>query len=184
VVAVAEEPEQGLAFESALRFRFDLADVDFLLRFLHRSLPPSVSRKPGAFPAPAISSQAMRVLWVFLAGGLGSAARYGVAVACASAFGIGFPWGTLAVNLLGSFAIALIAELALARDAFSPELRLALTTGFLGGFTTYSAFGFESFALLRDGAMGLGLGYVALTVVGGLAMCVLGLVTARVLFPS
>lgn len=124
----------------------------------------------------------MRVVLVFVAGGLGSVARFAVGVASAGAFGGTLPLGTLAVNLVGSFLIALVAEVALATDRISPALRLALATGFLGGFTTYSAFSHETFAYLRDGALGLALGYVALTVFGCLVMCALGQLAARTFF--
>ena len=125
----------------------------------------------------------MRAVWVFVAGGVGSLARYVVSLACASAFGVAFPFGTLAVNLVGSFLIAVLAELALASHV-SPAMRLALGTGFLGGFTTYSAFSQEAFTLLRHGALAAGMGYLALTVVGCLAMCLLGQLAARAYLAS
>jgi len=122
----------------------------------------------------------MRAVWVFVAGGAGSLARWGVAVGCAAAFGPAFPFGTLAVNLVGSFLLSALVELVIG-ERVTPELRLILGTGFLGGFTTYSAFSQEAFALLRDGALFAGAGYVALTVVGCLAMCLLGQLAARAL---
>lgn len=122
----------------------------------------------------------MRVVWVFLAGGFGSVARFAVGVALAGAFGTTLlPVGTLTVNLVGSFLIAALAELALSTGRVSPELRLVLASGFLGGFTTYSAFANESFSYLRDGLLGFGLGYIALTLVGCLVMCLLGQLVAR-----
>ena len=120
----------------------------------------------------------MRAVWVFVAGGIGSVARYGVALACSSAFGVAFPFGTLAVNLVGSFLLAVLVELAVAEHV-SPELRVTLGTGFIGGFTTYSAFNQEAFALLRDGALGAGAGYIALTLAGCLAMGLFGQLAAR-----
>jgi CrcB protein len=147
-----------------------------LLRFLHRRSQP-ITRVGRVSPADD-KLAAMRALWVFVAGGVGSVARYGVAVACSSAFGIAFPFGTLAVNLVGSFLLSVLVELALAEHV-SPALRVTLGAGFLGGFTTYSAFSQEAFALLRDGALGPGLGYVALTVAGCLVMCLLGQLAAR-----
>jgi CrcB protein len=121
----------------------------------------------------------MRVVWVFLAGGLGSVARFAVGVASAGAFGTTLlPLGTLTVNLVGSFLLAVLVELALAEHV-SPALRVTLGAGFLGGFTTYSAFSQEAFMLLRDGALGPGLGYLAVTVVGCLVMCLLGQLAAR-----
>jgi fluoride exporter len=153
-----------------------------LLRFLHRHGQPTTQAERVS---PADDKlRAMRVVWVFFAGGLGSVARFGVGVASAGAFGTTLlPLGTLAVNLVGSFLIAALAELALT-GRVSPELRLVLATGFLGGFTTYSAFANESFTYLRDGLLGFGLGYIALTVVGCLVMCLLGQLAARAFLAS
>lgn len=67
--------------------------------------------------------------------------------------GAALPWGTLLVNVLGSFLIALVLELAL-RDSLSPELTIAVTTGFMGGFTTYSAFNYQTTALAVNGDWG------------------------------
>src|SRR5512134_345281 len=101
--------------------------------------------------------------WVFVAGGLGSCARYLVSSLLLARLGTAFPFGTLAVNVLGSFALAALAHVALATTLVSPTLRLALATGFLGGFTTYSAFNQETLAFLQGGAPGSAALYVALT---------------------
>jgi CrcB protein len=94
----------------------------------------------------------MRHLIVFLAGGTGAVLRYAVGGWVAQASGSTFPWGTLAVNVSGSFLISLVMHVALTTAAIAPELRLALTTGLLGGFTTYSTFNYETIELLREGA--------------------------------
>jgi CrcB protein len=151
------------------------------VRFLHRRGQP-ITRVGRVSPADD-KLAAMRAVWVFVAGGFGSLARYGVALACSSAFGVVFPFGTLAVNLVGSFLLAVLVELAVAEHV-SPELRVTLGAGFLGGFTTYSAFSQEAFTLLRDGALAAGLGYLALTVAGCLAMCLLGQLAARAYLAS
>jgi len=122
---------------------------------------------------------AMRFLWVFLGGGLGSAARFAVGSMLLERLGAGFPFGTLAVNLIGSALLAALVHVALAGDAISTELRLGLATGFLGGFTTYSAFSEETFAFLQGGAWGVAAAYVAVTVLGCLAACLVGQSTAR-----
>lgn len=121
----------------------------------------------------------VQVLWVFVAGGVGSVARYWVSLACLAAFGPIYPLGTLAVNTVGCFLLAALVELAISTDRVSPVLRVALATGLLGGFTTYSTFSYETFTYLRDGALGLGFGYLAVTVLLCLAACLLGQVTAR-----
>ena len=120
-----------------------------------------------------------QAFWVFVAGGVGSVARWLVSVVCLAAFGPALPIGTFAVNVGGCFLLAALFELAVSTDRITPTLRIALGTGFLGGFTTYSTFSQEAFTYLRDGAWGLGLGYVAATVVVCLAACVAGQAAAR-----
>lgn len=117
-----------------------------------------------------------RVLIVFGAGGAGCAVRYLVALAVGRR---GFPYATLAVNLVGSFLIALVFELAAVRKDLPVHLQLALTTGFLGGFTTYSSFNFETTRLVLDGHPGRGAANVGITLVGGIAAGIFGLWIAR-----
>lgn len=117
---------------------------------------------------------------VALGGALGSVARYGAGLA-ARQLVPGWPWGTLFVNVLGSFAIGLLFAWFIARPA--PEwVRLGLITGVLGGFTTFSAFSVETLELLRTVGAGSAFAYVALTLAAGLAACALGLWTARLVF--
>jgi CrcB protein len=114
------------------------------------------------------------VLMAVAAGGAaGSVARWLVGVAAARFLGTGFPWGTLAVNVLGGFAIGVLAEV-LSRGA-PPLLRPLLITGFLGGFTTFSAFALEAVSLARP----LALLYVAVSVALTLGACALGMGIAR-----
>jgi fluoride exporter len=117
-----------------------------------------------------------RALLVFACGGAGCVARYVVNLAVGKR---DFPYATLIVNLVGSFLIAFILELTLARKAVPGHVQLALTTGFLGGFTTYSSFNYETTRLLLDGAAVRGLVYLAVTVVGALACGLAGLAAAR-----
>ena len=91
-----------------------------------------------------------RFLLVCLGGALGSGARYLVSTWAARALGPDFPRGTLIVNVTGSFLLAAIMTASLSTDAVPPDLRLFLLAGILGGFTTFSSFGFETFALLRN----------------------------------
>ena len=79
-----------------------------------------------------------RFLWICLAGAAGTGARYLLSTWLSRASGPAFPWGTLAVNLLGSFLLGLVMEIGLATGVLPPTLRLTLATGLLGGFTTYS----------------------------------------------
>jgi CrcB protein len=89
------------------------------------------------------------VLWVALGGAIGSAARYGVNIWSGRVLGTSFPWHTLAVNLIGCFAMGVIVELMALRLNVSNDTRAFLTTGILGGFTTFSAFSLD-FALLAQ----------------------------------
>lgn len=101
---------------------------------------------------------------VCLGGAAGSGARYLVAEGMARLLGRGFPWGTLAVNVIGSFAIELVLVAATVR-VLSPAGTLLLASGFMGGFTTYSAFNSQILGLARAGSYGPAAGYLALTVV-------------------
>lgn len=126
----------------------------------------------------------MRLLLVCLGGALGSGLRYLFGLLSARLLGLTFPFGTLGVNLLGSFLISLIIGLSLSAGVggsapISPTLRLFLTTGVMGGLTTYSAFNHEVLTLLEDGAQPRALLYVAVTLLGCLAMGASGLWLSR-----
>ncbi len=119
----------------------------------------------------------MNTLWVGLGGALGSIARYHVQ-RFATARAPAFPWGTLIVNLLGSFALSIVMQLVL-RDRMSEPARIAVGVGVLGGFTTYSSFNAETIALVNAGRWGAAALYVTLTVVGCLAVGALGWLLGR-----
>ncbi len=106
---------------------------------------------------------------VFLGGGLGAALRYGMQGFVHARTGPGFPYGTLAVNVLGCFAIGLLMVSLEERFLATPGLRLFLTIGILGGFTTFSSFSFETLALARDGEALLALANVGGSVLSCLA---------------
>jgi CrcB protein len=95
--------------------------------------------------------------------------------------GPGFPWGTLAVNVLGSFLLGLIMHAALATDLLSPTLRLALTMGVMGGFTTYSTFNYETLQYFQRNDWLLGFANLGGTVVACLAAGWLGFLAGRLL---
>ncbi len=78
-----------------------------------------------------------RLLWICLGGAVGSGARYLVSTWVLAALGPAFPWGTLAVNAIGSFLLGALMHVGLSTDLLSPTLRIALSTGVLGGFTTF-----------------------------------------------
>jgi CrcB protein len=115
-----------------------------------------------------------RLAWVCLGGAAGSGARYLLAGWVQRLAGAGFPAGTLAVNLLGSFVLGLLMPLGLRTDLLSPTVRVALATGLLGGFTTYSTFSYETMSLLQEGAWLAAVANVGGTVVGCLAASFLG----------
>jgi CrcB protein len=126
-----------------------------------------------------------RLLAIFFGGGIGAVLRYLLQgfvqerAAAARGWAALFPWGTLAVNLSGCFAIGLLAGLFESRWLAAPTLRSFVLIGVLGGFTTFSTFGFETFALARAGGWVLALGNVAASVLLGLAGVALGAALAR-----
>lgn len=122
----------------------------------------------------------MREILLVGAGGfLGSIARYGLAGLIHRYAGASFPWGTLAVNVLGCFVIGAVLHLVLDRSALGPDARLFVAVGILGGFTTFSAFGWETLELLRNGQLGAALLNVAGNVVLGLGAVWLGRETLK-----
>jgi len=122
---------------------------------------------------------------VCLGGALGSGARYLCGIAAVRLLGLGFPWGTLFVNLAGSFLISLVIALSAAAPGapamISPSLRLFLTTGVMGGFTTYSAYNYEVLRLYEDGTFGRAGAYLVATLAGCLCFGALGLLGGRAL---
>jgi CrcB protein len=122
----------------------------------------------------------MDYLWVALGGAVGAAARYGVSLWTVQRWGWSFPWGTLAVNMTGSLAIGLLMTVLLGRNA-DPSFRLLLVTGFLGGYTTFSAFSYETLALLLERRWDVAVLYAVGSVLFGLLACALGLGLGRML---
>jgi fluoride exporter len=119
-----------------------------------------------------------RFFWICLAGAVGTGARYLVALWAAERLGSAFPFGTLIVNLVGCFAIAAVMHAALSLS-WSPTLRSAIAIGFIGGFTTYSSFNYETTRLLEEGATAAAALNAAVTVAGALAAGWLGLACSR-----
>ena len=121
----------------------------------------------------------MPYLIIFFGAGIGGALRHGVNVGAARLFGYGFPFGTLIVNVVGSFAMGLLAGYFLVRPGVGQDVRLFLTTGILGGFTTFSAFSLDSALLIERHQYGLAAGYVAGSVIASVAALFLGLALFR-----
>jgi CrcB protein len=121
------------------------------------------------------------LLLVMLGGAFGAGARHLTGRAALALWGPGFPWGTLAVNLIGGFAMgALVAWLA-ARTGGNEALRYLLGVGVLGGFTTFSAFSLDAVLMLQRGDHGTALAYILASVIGSIAALFAGLQLSRVL---
>jgi CrcB protein len=123
----------------------------------------------------------MGFLIVFLGGGLGSALRHGVNITAARLLGTTFPYGTLAINVLGSLAMGLIAEYFALKLGLPQRWRLFLTTGVLGGFTTFSAFSLEAALLYERGQIAGAALYVVASVVLAIGALFAGLAIVRML---
>lgn len=122
-----------------------------------------------------------RLILVGLAGFAGTAMRYWLTDISAKRLGETFPVGTLIVNLTGCLLAGLLFYLTLERYSLSETMRAVVFIGLLGGFTTFSAFGLQTFALLRGGQMGLALMNIGLSNVVGLLMVWIGYSLAKVL---
>lgn len=123
----------------------------------------------------------IRFLLICLGGAIGTAARYLTALWAASALGTGFPFGTLIVNVAGSFLLAMIVQIGSASELISVDVRMMLTTGVMGGFTTYSTFNYETTSYFREGAWLLGITNAGVTIFGCLAAGMAGLACARLI---
>ena len=114
-------------------------------------------------------------LWLAGAGAVGTLLRAGLTTLAVRLLGPGFPWGTLAVNLVGSFAFGVIFAAARARGGLSTEAETILLVGLLGGFTTYSSFAFQTAEMLEHGRLPAAAAYVLVTNVAGIAAVWAGL---------
>ena len=123
-----------------------------------------------------------RFLLVCLGGAVGSGCRYLTALWAAAAFGTAFPFGTLIVNVVGSCLLGFLMHIGTSSELLSDTMRLALTTGVMGGFTTYSTFNYETIRQLQDGAWPLALSYVGATVLGCLVAGWGGIALARAIW--
>ena len=121
----------------------------------------------------------MLYLIVFLGAGIGGALRHGVNVGSARLFGYGFPYGTMIVNVVGSFLMGVLAGYFAFRPGLAQHARLFLTTGILGGFTTLSAFSLDTALLVERHAYGLAAGYAVGSVAASVSALFFGLALFR-----
>jgi CrcB protein len=120
-----------------------------------------------------------RFLWICVGSAIGGGARYLLSGWTLGLLGASFPYGTLAVNAIGSFLLGAVMFTGVETTMMSPTLRLALATGVLGGFTTYSTFSYETMRYIQEGAWAIAIGNVLVTVIGCLVACLLGWAGAR-----
>ena len=125
------------------------------------------------------------MFWVMLGGAIGSGLRYGISFWAGShPWGQSFPYGTLFINVSGSFILGAAAVILLERLPQYQDLYLPLGTGFCGGYTTFSTFEWETFRLVRDGSWWLALANVLGSVLAGFLGVLLGVATAGKAFPQ
>lgn len=118
-------------------------------------------------------------IWLAIGGGVGTLVRASIAILALRLCGREFPWGTLAVNLIGSFLFGVIVSLGRGRIGFPAGCETILLVGFLGGFTTYSSFAFQSYEFFEQGRPLLAGAYVVGTVVSGLVFVWAGVIVGR-----
>lgn len=121
----------------------------------------------------------MNYLIVFIGAGIGGVLRQGVNIATMRWFGPNFPWGTLTVNIVGSLVMGLIAEYWALKSGLPQSARLFLTTGILGGFTTFSTFSLDTATIFERGETWLALGYAVASLVLSVGALFLGLAIVR-----
>jgi len=118
-------------------------------------------------------------IYVGIGGVLGAISRYAISKAINERIGFVFPVGTLVVNITGAFLLSLLLGLGIAHQGPAGKgLELALTTGFLGAYTTFSTFSYEALQLIQDGEHFRALGYVTLSVIFGLLAAWLGILAS------
>ncbi|MBI4309349.1 MAG: fluoride efflux transporter CrcB [Candidatus Omnitrophica bacterium] len=118
---------------------------------------------------------------LFLAGGAGTILRYVLSGFVFQLLGARFPYGTLVINLLGCFLIGFLAQVSESKFLLPPNTRLFLMAGFIGAFTTFSTFIFETVSLIKDGQMLLGFTNVFLSVLMGFAVFYLGVLVGELI---
>lgn len=123
----------------------------------------------------------LKYVMVGAGGCLGSILRFWLGSYIGSRIGTRFPYGTFVINVTGSFLIGLVFAVLTARTQWSPNWRYLILIGFIGGYTTFSSFEFETLRTVQDGQIGVGILYVALSVVVGFVAVWGGMMTGRAL---
>jgi len=131
-----------------------------------------------------MSSRILLVAYAAIGGALGTALRYLLTLAIQERAAGGFPIATLLINITGSLLLGFLMRYGLEGSSASPELRLMLTTGFCGGFTTFSTFSYETARLLEGGEWQRGVAYIVASVVACLGGTVIGFALARTLLAA
>lgn len=121
----------------------------------------------------------LTAIYIAVAGALGTLSRYLVSVGAHRLLGDRWPYGTFVVNVLGSFIIGFAMALFMGRGHLDSQARMALTIGFLGGFTTYSSFAYETVTLVQGQRLGTAAAYITLTVVVAALACYGGIMVGR-----
>jgi len=121
----------------------------------------------------------MKVLYIALFGGCGCVTRYLVSGWTYTLLGRAMPWGTLAVNVLGSLLLGFLLDINLRSAFFNPDVRVGLAVGFMGGFTTFSTFSYETVRLLEEGSWWQAGGNVLLNVCVCVVFSAMGILLAR-----
>lgn len=123
-----------------------------------------------------------KIFLIALGGAVGSVLRYGVTLLANEHGGTAFPYGTILVNLIGSFLFGLLFVYFGNHLGIEPKYKLLLTTGLLGGFTTFSTYTMELLSFLLHGEIAAGLSYLLLNVLGGFLLCWFGFAAGNALF--
>lgn len=121
----------------------------------------------------------MQLIYIGILGGLGCVARYLASNWTYQLLGRSLPYGTLLVNVVGSFLLALLMTFSIRSALFSPELRMGLAVGFMGGFTTFSTFSYETLRLLEEGSLWQAGANILLNVLLCLTFAFFGVLVAR-----
>lgn len=124
-------------------------------------------------------SPAIDFLWICLGGAAGTGTRYLTSIAVQHGLGGLFPHSTFIINVVGSFLISVVMVIGLSTDAIPPTVRIVLTTGVLGGFTTYSSFNYEALQYFQNGEVGRGVIYMVGTALSCLLAGIAGLWMAK-----
>ncbi|HEX3928790.1 MAG TPA: fluoride efflux transporter CrcB [Gemmatimonadales bacterium] len=130
-------------------------------------------------PVPQTSSTPVLLVSIALGSAMGGVARYLLTVFVQDRTATAFPFGTLAVNIAGCLILGFLVQLLADRGTYSHATQALLTTGFCGGFTTFSTFSWETVRLLQEGAVSRAIAYVSVSLVAGLAALWFGMSAAR-----